>query len=173
MSMEFAIYAEYGEELELTQQLIAEMLGAVGINLELAMTEGTVMWADSESGGLEQTGNFDLNMWDDGYPGVDPTDHIWYYYYSEASEPDYGWNVGRWLNEDADALIDETYYLDEEYYDYRVEMFCELATLLDEELPEIMLFSAVEGNGVSTRLQGVQSSVNDSITWNVADWQLE
>jgi peptide/nickel transport system substrate-binding protein len=173
MTMEFMIYAEYGEMLELTQQLIAEMVGEIGIELELAMTEGSVMWADYASGGLEQTGNFDLNMWDDGYPGVDPTDHIWYYYYSEAAEPDYGWNVSRWLNEDADALIDETYYLDEEYYDYRMEVFCELATLLDEELPETLLFSAVEGNGVSRRLQGVQSTVNDPITWNVADWTLE
>jgi hypothetical protein len=54
-----------------------------------------------------------------------------------------------------------------------MEMFCELATLLDEELPEILLFSVVEGNGVSMRLQGVRSSVHDSITWNVADWELE
>jgi hypothetical protein len=54
-----------------------------------------------------------------------------------------------------------------------MEVFCELATLLDEELPEILLFSAVEGNGVSRRLQGVQSTVNDPITWNVADWTLE
>ena len=170
MSMEFMIYAEYGEELELAQQLIAEMLGEIGINLELSMAEGTVMWADYESGGIEQQGNFDLNMWDDGYPGVDPTDHIWYFYYSEAAEPDWGWNVGRWINEDADALIDETYYLDEEY---RQEIFCELAQLLDEELPQILLFSAFDSAGYSTRLEGVQATVNDSITWNVADWKIK
>jgi peptide/nickel transport system substrate-binding protein len=169
MSMEFMIYAEYGEELELTQQLIAEMLGDIGMDLELSMVEGTVMWADYESGGIEQTGDFDLNMWDDGYPGVDPTDHIWYYYYSEAAEPDWGWNVGRWINEDADVLIDETYYLDEEY---RQEMFCELAALLDEELPQILLFTAFDAAAYSTRLQGVEATVNDTHTWNVADWQI-
>ncbi len=169
MSMEFMIYAEYGEELELTQQLMAEMLGDVGIDLQLSMVEGTVMWADYESGGIEQTGDFDLNMWDDGYPGVDPTDHIWYYYYSEAAEPDWGWNVGRWISEDADVLIDETYYLDEEY---RQEMFCELAALLDEELPQILLFTAFDAGAHSTRLQGVEATVNDTHTWNVADWQI-
>jgi peptide/nickel transport system substrate-binding protein len=169
MSMEFMIYAEYGEELELTQQLMAEMLGDIGIALELSMAEGTVMWADYESGGIEQTGDFDLNMWDDGYPGVDPTDHIWYFYYSEAAEPDYGWNIGRWINEDADVLIDETYYLDEEY---RQEMFCELAALLDEELPQILLFTAFDAAAYSTRLQGVEATVNDIHTWNVADWQV-
>jgi peptide/nickel transport system substrate-binding protein len=169
MSMELAIYAEYGEELELAQQLVAEMLGDIGINLELSIVEGTILWADYEAGGTEQQGDFDLDMWDDGYPGVDPTDHIWYYYYSEAAEPDYGWNVGRWLNEDADALIDETYYLDEEY---RQEMFCELAALLDEELPQILLFSAFDGAGYSARLQGVQATVNDLVTWNAADWKV-
>jgi len=169
MSMEFMIYAEYGEELELTQQLIAEMLGDIGMNLELSMVEGTILWADYESGGIEQQGNFDLNMWDDGYPGVDPTDHIWYYYYSGAAEPDMGWNIGRWISEDADALIDETYYLDEAY---RQEMFCELAALLDAELPQILLFSTFDGAGYSARLQGVQATVNDMVTWNVADWKV-
>ena len=169
MSMEFAIYAEYGEELELTQQLIAEMLGDIGIDLALSMVEGTILWADYESGGIEQQGNFDLNMWDDGYPGIDPTDQIWYFYYSEAAEPDYGWNVSRWLNEDADALIDETYYLDEEY---RQEMFCELAALLDAEVPQILLFSVFDGAGYSARLEGVQATVNDLVTWNVADWKI-
>ena len=169
MSMELAIYAEYGEELELTQQMIGEMLGAVGMDLELSMIEGTVLWADYESGGLEQTGDFDLNMWDDGYPGVDPTDHIWYYYHSASAEPDYGWNIGRWMNEDTDYWIDMTYVLDE---DYRQEVFCELATLLDEELPQILLFTAFDAGAYSTRLQGVQATVNDSHTWNVADWQV-
>jgi peptide/nickel transport system substrate-binding protein len=168
MSMELMIY-EYGENLELTQQLMAEMLGDIGIALELSMVEGTVMWADYESGGIEQTGDFDLNMWDDGYPGVDPTDHIWYFYYSEAAEPDYGWNVGRWINEDADVLIDEAYYLDEEY---RQEMFCELAALLDEELPQILLFTTFDAAAYSPRLQGVEATVNDIHTWNVADWQV-
>jgi peptide/nickel transport system substrate-binding protein len=169
MSMELVIYAEYGEELELTQQLIAEMLGDVGIDLELSIIEGTVLWADYESGGLEQTGNFDLNMWDDGYPGVDPTDHLWYYYFSESAEPDYGWNIGRWMNEDADYWIDMSYVLDEEWRQYA---FCELAQILDEEVPQILLFTAFDAGAHSTRLQGVQATVNDSHTWNVADWQV-
>ena len=45
MSMEFAIYAEYGESLELAQQYIAEELEAIGFDLELALIEGVIMWA--------------------------------------------------------------------------------------------------------------------------------
>jgi peptide/nickel transport system substrate-binding protein len=169
MSMEFMGYAGYGETLQNAQQLMAEMLADVGIEVEISTVEDTVLWADFESGGIEQNGDFDLNIWDDGYPGVDPTDHLWYYYYSTAAEPDMGWNIGRWIDEDTDYLIDELYYLDEEY---RLEMMCELATHLDENLPQILLFSAVDASINSTRIEGVQATVNDTLTWNVADWQV-
>lgn len=168
MTMEFSIYAEYGEELELAQQYIAENLKAIGIGTSLSMVEGTVLWAPYEEGGTEQNGNFDLNMWDDGYPGTDPTDNDLYYYYQTASaEPDYGWNVGRWSNEEFDTLLDEAYTLDE---DYRKEVFCELANILEAELPQILLYSTMEAHGVSKRIQGAEPNVNDPLTWNIADW---
>jgi peptide/nickel transport system substrate-binding protein len=171
MSMEFAIYAEYGEELELAQQLIAEMWGDIGIQTELAIIEGNTLWAGYEEGGVEQGGNFDITMWDDGYPGLDPTDNqLWFYYFSEAAEPDYGWNITRWANEDFDALLDEAYTLDEEY---RKELFCEMAPILDAELPEILLFTVFDAAGISNRIQGVQATVNDTHTWNVADWTIQ
>jgi peptide/nickel transport system substrate-binding protein len=169
MEAELTIYAEYGEELELAQQLVAEMLGEIGFDLELSMVEGGILWADAGSGGIEQNGDFDLNMWDDGYPGIDPTDHLWYYYQSSAAEPDYGWNIVRWRNEEFDALLDEAYYLDEEY---RQEIFCQIAELLDEEVPQILLFSAFDADAYSTRVEGVQATVNDIMTWNVADWKV-
>jgi peptide/nickel transport system substrate-binding protein len=169
MSAEFVIYSDYGESLELAQQLIAEDLRAIGMDLQLSMMEGGVMWADFGSGGTEQNGQFELNMWDDGYAGVDPSDFLWSFYHSAAMEPDMGWNVVRWSNEEADMLIDESYTLDEEY---RQEVFCQLADILEEQLPWLLLFSTSENAAHSTRLQGVQPSVNDIVTWNAADWTL-
>jgi ABC-type transport system substrate-binding protein len=169
LSFELATYGEYGPELELAHQLIGEMLEAVGMDTELRVIEGSVMWADAASGGTEQNGDFDLDMYDDGYPGVDPTDHLWFYYYSAAAEPDAGFNVGRWINEDFDALLDEAYTLDEAY---RQEVFCQMAEILDQELPQILLFTAISAEAHTTRLQGVQSSASDMATWNVADWTL-
>ncbi len=169
MAMELAIYAEYGEELELAQQLVAEDLKAVGFDVTLQIVEGAVLW-DPESG-TEIRGNFDMDMWDDGYPGIDPTDNqLWYYYHTDASDPESGgWNVMRWQNEDFDALYDELFTLDEEY---REEVFCQIATLLDEEVPQILLFSTLEMHGLSGHLNGVLPSVNDTVTWNIADWTL-
>ncbi len=169
MSFELATYGEYGPELELAHQLIGENLEAIGMETELRVIEGSVMWTDAASGGTEQNGNFDLDLYDDGYPGVDPTDHLWFYYYSAAAEPDAGFNVGRWINPDFDALLDEAYTLDE---GYRQELFCQMAGLLDQELPQILLFTAISAEAHSLRLEGVQSSANDMATWNVADWTL-
>jgi peptide/nickel transport system substrate-binding protein len=165
MSMEFAIYAEYGETLELTQQFIAESWKAIGVDTELQMIEGAIMWAEAEDGGTEIAGLYEMDMWDDGYPGTDPADQIWTFYYSESD-----WNYGWWVNEDMDVWIDEFYSLDDEY---RLEVACEMAAILEDELPQILLFSTLEQHGISDRLQGVLPSANDPVTWNIADWTLE
>lgn len=170
MHMEFITYAEYGEPLELTQQLIAEMLGKVGIKLDLTVVEGSVLWADAQSGGIEQSGNFDIDIWDDGYAGVDPTDYIWENYSIEAATPGFGWNLARWKNDEFNSLIEDSYTLDEAS---RQETFCKMAKILDKQAPEIMLFTVPNADAYSSRLEGVQSTVNDLVTWNIADWKIK
>jgi peptide/nickel transport system substrate-binding protein len=166
---ELATYSEYGEPLILTQQLIAENLKAVGIEADLLQMQGSVMWADTASGGTEQGGNFEVDLYDDGYAGVDPTDFIWQYYNSGSATPDQGWNVGRWINPQFDELLNSAYTLNEAD---RNTAFCEMAKILDQELPEILLFSTINADAYSTRLNGVQANVNSVVSWNVADWTL-
>ncbi len=170
MEMEFITYAEYGEPLELTQQLIAEMLGNIGIKMNISVVEGSVLWDLAENGGIEQSGNFDIDIWDDGYAGVDPTDYLWEVYSQEAMTPGDGWNIDRWDNPTVDGLIDEAYTLDEQA---RKDAFCNIAKALDEEVPTIYLFTTPNADAHSTRLEGVQSSVNDLVTWNIADWKIK
>lgn len=170
MEMDFITYGEYGEPLELTQQLIAEELKEIGIQMNIRVEEGSVMWDLSENGGIEQSGNFDIDIWDDGYAGVDPTDYIWETYSSDAATPDQGWNFFRWKNTTADELIGQTYTLDEQT---RKEAFCELGQLINDELPIIHLFTVPNADAYSRRISGVQSSVNDLVTWNIADWTLK
>jgi peptide/nickel transport system substrate-binding protein len=170
MEMEFITYAEYGEPLELTQQLIAEQLGKLGIKLNQSIVEGSVLWAASTDGGIEQSGNFDIDIWDDGYYSNDPTDFLWSYYSSEAATPDYGYNYGRWMNEDFDNLLAEVYTLDE---NIRKDAFCQMAQILEDELPEALLFTTVTADAHSVNLANVQSSTNDLVTWNAADWELK
>jgi peptide/nickel transport system substrate-binding protein len=169
MSMEFIVWLEGGETYQLAQQLIAEDLEAIGMNLELSSAEGTVLWDTYDAGGVEQRGNFDMNLWDDGYAGTDPTDYLWLYYHSDAALPDSGWNVERWLNPEFDALLDEAYTLDE---DYRKELFCQMAELMDEEVPTIPLFDVIDATGYNPRVEGIQGTVNDMVSWNIADWKV-
>ena len=169
MQITFYTYAEYGEPLELTHQYIAENLKDVGIDAQLTVFEGSVLWAEADSGGIEQAGDFDLDLWDDGYSGTDPTDYLWELYASSAAEPGMGWNIVRWMNADFDALLDEAYSLDE---DSRKEIFCQMAELMDAEVPVVLLFSAVNAEAFSTRLEGVVSNINDLVTWNAADWKV-
>jgi peptide/nickel transport system substrate-binding protein len=170
MEMQFMTYSEYGEALDLTQQFIAEKLGDIGIELSILGVEGSVLWDTSENGGIETTGKFDMDIWDDGYSGNDPSDFLWGYYYSEAGVPDMGYNYGRYSNPTVDELIDNSYTLDEAE---RQEYFCQMATILAEELPELLLFTTVDANAHSTRLQGVLSNANEIVTWNAADWTLK
>ena len=170
MEMDFYTYSEYGETLDLTQEYIAEKLGDIGIKLSIQRIEGAVLWDTAAAGGIEQSGNFDMDIWDDGYSGNDPSDFLWSYYYSEAAIPDMGYNYGRYINSTVDELIDGSYTLDEaERQDY----FCQMATILNEDLPELLLFTTVDANAHSARLLGVQSNANEIVTWNVADWTLK
>ena len=170
MEMEFITYAEFGEPLNLTQQLIAEMLGNIGIKLNLTVVEGSVLWDLAENGGIEQSGKFDIDIWDDGYAGVDPTDYLWETYSQEAIKPGDGWNIARWDNPEVDALIDQAYTLDEQS---RKEAFCQIADTINKEVPIIHLFTVPNADAYSSRLEGVQSSVNDLVTWNIADWKVK
>jgi peptide/nickel transport system substrate-binding protein len=170
MEMEFITYAEFGEPLNLTQQLIAEMLGKIGIKLNITVVEGSVLWDLAENGGIEQSGKFDIDIWDDGYAGVDPTDYVWEAYSQEAIQPGDGWNIARWDKPEVDALIDEAYTLDEEV---RKDTFCKIAETINKEVPIIHLFTVPNADAYSSRLDGVQSSVNDLVTWNIADWKIK
>jgi peptide/nickel transport system substrate-binding protein len=170
MEMDFMTYSEYGQTLDNTQEYIAEKLTEIGIKLNISRVEGSVLWDTSENGGIETTGNFDMDIWDDGYSGRDPTDYLWSYYNSEAGVPDMGYNYGRYSNPEVDELIDASYTLDEAV---RQDAFCQIAQILNEELPELLLFTTVDANAHSTRLQGVESNANEIVTWNVADWTIK
>ena len=160
-------YSEYGEPLILTQQLIGEMLKAVGIQANLTQAQGSVLWADSASGGIEQSGNFNMDLYDDGYAGIDPSYFLSYYYSSASAVPDQGWNVMRFKNTEFDSLIDQTNTLNQQD---RQTAFCQMAQVLDQQLPMILLFTTLNAEAYSTRLANIQANINNVVSWNVADW---
>ncbi len=166
MSLEFGIPGDYDAE---AQQLISEYLEAVGFDIQISILDAGLLWETFEAGGIEQNADFDIDMWPDGYGGTDPTDYLWGFYHTDSMQPDWGWNVNRWSNEDFDALLEEAYTIDEEY---RTEIFCELAQILDDELPSIPLFDGPDVVIYNNRISGVMATTNALVDWNIADWKL-
>jgi peptide/nickel transport system substrate-binding protein len=137
---------------------------------KLVVIEGTVMWAEVVDGGTEQSGNYDMDLWDDGYSGVDPTDYLDEVYNSSAAVPGNGWNIMRWISPEMDQLLAESRTLDE---NKRKDVFCQMAQLLDEQAVVPLLFTIINADAYSSRLEGIQSNGNDVVTWNAADWTVK
>jgi peptide/nickel transport system substrate-binding protein len=166
---ELLTYSEYGDPLIQTQQLIGEMLKAVGIQADLTQSQGSVIWADAASGGIEQSGNFNMDLYDDGYAGIDPSYFLSYYYSSAAAKPDQGWNVVRFKNAEFDSLLDQANTLNQQD---RQTAFCQMAQIMDQQLPQILLFTTLNAEAYSTRLANIEANINSVVSWNVADWAL-
>jgi ABC-type transport system substrate-binding protein len=68
-----------------------------------------------------------------------------------------------------DDLLNQAYTLNETT---RQDVFCQMATLLDQELPQILLFSTLNADAYSTRMENVITNVNSVVSWNSADWKV-
>ncbi len=111
-----------------------------------------------------------MTLWDTGYTGQDPTDFLRDRYSTAAAVPDQGTNYGRFINPRFDELLDEAVTLDAKK---QQAVFCEMARILEDELPNLSLYSTMNADAFSTRLQGPVSNINDLVTWNAADWTLK
>ena len=80
LTLQSYTYVEFGDQLVFAHQLIQGMLAEVGIDLRREVIEGSKLWGTWANDGIELHGNFDLDLWDDGYYGVDPTVYLTDYY---------------------------------------------------------------------------------------------
>ncbi len=78
-----------------------------------------------------------------------------------------GWNVVRFMNTEFDALTEKTNTLN---LQDRQTAFCQMAQILDQQLPQILLFTTLNAEAYSTGLTNIQANINDVVSWNVADW---
>lgn len=167
-------YVEFGEQLDQAHRLIEGMLGDVGIDLDRRVVEGGKLWDTWDNQGIELRGNFDLDFWDDGYFGVDPTIYMTDYFDPRAiptrDNPIAGLNVSRYQNPDLIKVFDALHTPVPN--NRRRALLCELAVAINQDLPQIPLLALPDGYAVSQRLQGVAPHIYDTITWNAGDWRL-
>lgn len=167
-------YVEFGDRMARAHRLIGGMLAEVGIQLERQAVEGGKLWDTWENEGIEMRGNFDIDLWDDGYYGVDPTTYLTDLYDPRSiptrDNPLAGLNVSRYRNPTLIDLFDALHAPLPN--NRRRALLCELALTLDQDLPHIPLLAFPDVYGINIDLQGVSPHIYDTVTWNAGDWQL-
>ncbi len=174
LSLTSYTYVEFGDQLIKAHRLIAEMLAEIGVDLQRQIVEGGKLWDTWENNGIEIRGNFDLDFWDDGYYGLDPTIYLANYFDPRAiptrDNPIAGLNVSRYRNPDLIEVFDA---LNTPIPPNRRRvLLCELATTLYQDLPQIPLLALPDLYAVNIDLEGVSPHIYDTITWNAGDWRL-
>lgn len=167
-------YAEFGDSLAQMHRQVELMLYDVGIDMRPKPVEGYDLWDTWENEGVEMRGEFHLNLWDDGYFGIDPTDYLYNRYDPRAiptqNDPLAGFNIMRYRNPELAKLFDQLYTpLPDET---RNKIYCQIALILYRDLPDIPLVALPEYYAINPRLQGISPHIYDTITWNAADWHL-
>jgi peptide/nickel transport system substrate-binding protein len=172
--LESYTYLEFGDQMLAAHQIISEMLADVGIQLDRKVIEGGRLWDTWQNEGIELRGRFDLNLWDDGYFGVDPTIHMTDLFdprgIPNRHNPVAGLNVSRYYNADLIDLFDALHT--PLPTNRRRALLCELAITLDQDIPQIPLLAFPDAYGINLDLQGVTPHIYDTVTWNAGDWQL-
>ena len=146
----------------------------VGVKLERKSVEGGKLWDTWENEGIELRGNFDMDLWDDGYFGIDPTLYMTDLFDPRSiptrNNPVAGLNVSRYRNPDLIDLFDALHTPLPN--NRRRALLCELAITLNQDLPHIPLLAFPDAYGININLQGVSPHIYDTVTWNAADWRL-
>lgn len=167
-------YQEFGPEIEKAHQLLAQLLLEVGIKLELETVEGGKLWNTWDNAGIELRGNYDLDLWDNGYFGVDPTIYMTDMFDPRSiptrDNPLAGLNVSRYRNPELLPVFDALHTPIPN--NRRRALLCQVALALYQDKPQIALIAFPDTYGISIDVQGVLPHIYDTVTWNAGDWQL-
>lgn len=144
---------------EQTEQVLAEMLKAAGIELVIDNVPSDTLFAAWDADGMRKHGRFDLLLYTTG-PGNDPDSNLFANYHTARipiEENDgAGNNFSRYSSADVDRWIDEASMTTD--VDARRELYCKVATQINQDLPRVFLYERLIINGYRTDLQNFQVS---------------
>lgn len=172
MALQMEGYTNF-QPLQRLEEALVEMFRAVGIEVAIQNDDFSIIFGSYEEGSPRQVGNFDMLIYDDSL-GIEPHASILSDYHSSgipSDENPAGGNIYRWVNPAADAAIERAGSTVD--IAARQEAYCELAQLMQEELPLISIFLFSEGYGAATNLTGYQVNMWGSLTWDVQHWRYQ
>lgn len=155
------------------EEALVEMWKQAGVETTIQNDDFSIIFGAYEDGAPRQLGNFDILIYDASLR-LDPQESISTAYHSAqipSDENPGGDNISRWVNAEADRLIEEAAATVD--LNVRKDAYCGLADLITTELPRLNLFLYTEGYGAATNLTGYNVNMWGSLTWDVANWQFE
>lgn len=174
LELDSYIYVEFGDELLKAHALLEQLFAEVGIKLNRHVVEGGKLWDTWQNNGIELRGNFDIDLWDNGYFGVDPTPYLTDMFDPRSiptrDNPIAGLNTSRYRNPELIDLFDALHTPIPN--NRRRALLCELALTLYQDKPQMPLLAFPDVYAVSVDLEGVSPHIYDVITWNAGDWHI-
>lgn len=174
--MSLKIATTTGNQLrEQTEQVLAEMLKAVGIELVIENVPSDVLFASWESDGMRDHGTYDIVMYTTG-PSTDPDSHLYSSFHSSeiptADNEGTGANFSRYINADVDAWLDEAATITDTAK--RKELYCNVVAQINADLPRIYLYERLSIMGHRNEFQGLKISPTFvDFAWDAANWTLQ
>ena len=172
MALQMEGYTNF-QPLQRLEEALVEMFKAVGIEVAIQNDDFSIIFGSYEEGSPRMVGNFDMLIYDDSL-GIEPHASILSDYHSSgipSDENPAGGNMYRWVNPAVDAAIERagsTVDIAE-----RQAAYCEVAELMQQELPLISIFLFTEGYGAAANLTGYHVNMWGSLTWDVQNWRYQ
>jgi peptide/nickel transport system substrate-binding protein len=156
-----------------TQEIIKQALMAIGIGVELRSVDASVLFSgDPSNTDTLQRFSADVQMYTTGNSNPDPAIYMKTFTCSEISQPELGWggyNFSRFCDPAFDVLWDAaSQELDSAK---RSALFIQMNDLLADQFVIVPLVHRADAFGMSDRLQGVNPTPWDRLTWNIAEWK--
>jgi peptide/nickel transport system substrate-binding protein len=171
--MSLKITTTSGNQLrEQTEQVLVEMMRAIGIELVIENVPSDTLFAGWDSNGLRKHGAFDILLYTTGVY-LDPDSHLFTNYHSAripiADNEGAGSNYSRYINADVDQWIDDASVITDT--EARRELYCKVAEQINKDLPRSFLYERLLITGYRTHLQNFRVSPGPAdFTTGSANW---
>jgi peptide/nickel transport system substrate-binding protein len=151
------------KEMQAYEPVIHQHLRDVGMNVEMLMGDFPTWRKRVDSG--------DFDVYSDGFGMYRAEPCIIGDYLHSRTIPPGGANYTRYSNGRLDQLLDEGLRVTDR--EKRKQIYMEVARILNEELPQIFLWSPKWTYATSKRLRGFRApAYADNFLWNAEDWSL-
>lgn len=170
-----AIVTTTGDKLRISaEQIIAEQLKQVGVDLQIKNVPANVMFGNWEAGGPLKRGTYDIAM-DTWGPDADPAGFLRILFHSSqiptAQNKGVGWNFFRIRNAALDRAIDQA----DATLDLvkRRALYKEASQQILQSWAYIPLYTRLSVNAFRTSVKGYTGNPWDDFAWDAEDWYVE